>query len=80
MDSEWFSYNQLALPSIQAAVKTQKITCLLNLVKLWKLLLVSLWLLMKINLLTSTIIIRTLDCFQLFVNEYLNFSKFLIAC
>ena len=68
------------MASIQAAVKTQKITCLLNLVKLWKLLLASLWLLMKIHLLTSTIIIRTLDCFQLFVNEYLNFSKFLIAC
>ena len=66
------------MESIQAAAKTQKITCLLNLVKLWKLLLVSLWPLMKIHLLTSTIIIRTLDCFQFF--EYLYFSKFLIAC
>ena len=66
------------MASIQAAAKTQKITCLLNLVKGWKLLLVSLWPLMKIHLLTSTIIIRTLDCLQLF--EYLYFSKLLIAC
>ena len=49
------------MASIQAAAKTQKITCLLNLVKGWKLLLVSLWPLIKIHLLTSTIIIRTLE-------------------
>ena len=66
------------MASIQAAAKTQKIACLLNLVKRWKLLLVSLGPLMKIHLLTSTIIIRTLDCFQFF--EYLYFSKFRIAC
>ena len=61
--------------SIQVDAKTQKITHrdegvgLLKLVKLWKLLLVSLWLLMTIHLLKERMEILTLYFCQLF--EYL---------
>ena len=78
--------------SIQVDAKTQKITHrdegvgLLKLVKLWKLLLVSLWLLMTIHLLkeqngnTDYIFPSCLNIYIFFIASLIFPAQFILAC